>query len=268
MTTHNVPRHQKTPLPGERPGVLKDPAPQGAVTGGYVAAPGPLLSTPSFADSMADSVDDRAVQILLQLALKKKKEEEDEEERRRAEEEKHEKRMQLLNQKVGQDMPLTKAEWAAWRQWVVKLPSLPSSSAGTKRKRKKRRKKKTPKSSSFQSSFGVRPRRCGQGSRSRSSSSGGCGRLCVHARQVPAVAGLQWKLLPSISPTQWWTFQLCYGDRYGCVQVQFLDKVVFLPGIVLRQIPMVLPVQNTIEAPQLQFARWSMPLLCRSCHAR
>ena len=86
-TTHNVPRHQKTPLPGGRPGVLKDPAPQGAVTVGYVAAPGPLLSTPSFADSMADSVDDRAVQILLQLALKKK--EEDEEERRRAEEEKH-----------------------------------------------------------------------------------------------------------------------------------------------------------------------------------
>ena len=137
-------------------------APQGAVTVGFVAAPGPLLSTPSFADSMADSVDDRAVPILLQLALKKKKEEEDEEERRRVEEEKHEKRTQLLNQKVGHDMPLTKAEWAAWRQWVVKLPS-PSSSAGTKRKRKKR-KRKLPKSSSSV-----------------------CRRPCAHQRQVPAV---------------------------------------------------------------------------------
>ena len=43
-TTHNVPRHQKTPLPGRRPGVLKDPAPQGgAVTCPYVAAAGPLV---------------------------------------------------------------------------------------------------------------------------------------------------------------------------------------------------------------------------------
>ena len=151
-------RGQKTAsAAGTRPGVLKDPAPQGAVTVGYVAAPGPLLSTPSFADSMADSVDDRAVQILLQLALKKK-EEEDEEERRRAEEEKHERRMQRLNQKVGHDMPLTEAEWAAWRQWVVKLPS-PSSSAGTKRKRKKRRKKKAPKTSSSHSSHSRARRR-------------------------------------------------------------------------------------------------------------
>ena len=66
--------------------------------------------------------------------------------------------MQLLNQKVGHDMPLTEAEWAAWRQWVVKLPS-PSSSAGTKRKRKKRRKKKAPKTSSSHSSHSRARRR-------------------------------------------------------------------------------------------------------------
>ena len=50
------------------------------------------------------------------------------------------------------------------------------------KKRKKRRKKKTPKSSSFRSSSGVRPRRGGQGSRSRP-----CGRSCDHQRQVLAV---------------------------------------------------------------------------------
>ena len=113
------------------------------------------------------------------------------------------------------------------------------------RKRKKRSKRKLPKSSS-----GVRVRRCGQGSRSRSSSSCGCGRLCEHVRHVPAVADLQWKVPPSISSTKWWTFQLCYGDRYGCLQVQFLDNVVFLPGIVQRLALLVLTVQIFALAPQ------------------
>ena len=50
-----------------RPGVLKDPAPQGgAVTVGYVAAPGPLLCTPLLADTAADTVD---VKYLLHAAL-------------------------------------------------------------------------------------------------------------------------------------------------------------------------------------------------------
>ena len=40
------------------------------------------------------------------------------------------------------------------------------------------------------------------------------------------------------------------------------------PFVPQRQIPMVLPVQKTIETPQLQLVRWLMPLLCRSCHAR
>ena len=56
------------------------------VTVGYVAAPVPLLSTPSLADTMADQVDDRAVQLLLKLALTKQKSEEEREERRRQEE--------------------------------------------------------------------------------------------------------------------------------------------------------------------------------------
>ena len=87
----------------------------------------------------------------------------------------------------------------------------------------------------------------------RGSSSCGCGRLCEHVRHVPAVADLQWKVPPSISSTKWWTFQLCYGDRYGCLQVQFLDNVVFLPGIVQRLALLVLTVQIFALVPQLQF---------------
>ena len=58
--------------------------------------------------------------------------------------------MKLLNDKVRHDMPLTEAEWAAWRQWMGIVPSS-SSSAGKRRKRKKRRKKRLPKSSSSRS---------------------------------------------------------------------------------------------------------------------
>ena len=65
-------------------------------------------------------------------------------------EEKHEAKMELLNDKVRHDMPLTEAEWAAWRQWMGIVPSS-SSSAGKRRKRKKRRKKRLPKSSSSRS---------------------------------------------------------------------------------------------------------------------
>ena len=128
-----------------------------------------------------------------------------------------------------------------------------ASSQARRRKWKKRRKKKAPNSSSFRSSSGVRPRRCGHGSRSRSSSSGGCGRLREHVRQVSAVAVLQWKVPPSISSTKWWTFQLCYGDRYGCLQVQFSDKVVSLPSVVLQLALLVQRVQKPVEFPQVQF---------------
>ena len=43
-------------------------------------------------------------------------------------------------------------------------------------------------------------------------------------------------------------------------QLQFIEsrRSPFVPQ---RQIPMVLPVQKTIETPQLQSVRWSMPLL-------
>ena len=60
----------QTSFSAARPGVLKDPAPQGAVTVGYVAAPGPLLCTPLLADTAADTVDARTVKYLLHASLK------------------------------------------------------------------------------------------------------------------------------------------------------------------------------------------------------
>ena len=55
--TYDGPQAQKTVrATGARPGVLKDPAPQGAVMVGYVAAPGPLLDVSSMAGG--DSVDE------------------------------------------------------------------------------------------------------------------------------------------------------------------------------------------------------------------
>ena len=137
--THDALRRQKTASAGARPGVLQDPAPQGAVTVGYVAAPVPLLFTPSLADTMADQVDDRAVDIL-QFALKKK--EEVEERRRQEEVAEHERRMRVLDRRIAADEQLTPEESYAWRAWAGHLP-------GGKRKRKKRRKRRTPRTSSL-----------------------------------------------------------------------------------------------------------------------
>ena len=61
--------------------------------------------------------------------------------------------MKLLNDRVRHDLPLTEAEWAAWRQWMGLVPS--SSSSARRRKRKKRRKRRLPRR--------VRIRRCGRG---------------------------------------------------------------------------------------------------------
>ena len=45
-------------------------------------------------------------------------------------------------------------------------------------------------------------------------------------------------------------------------QLQFSDKVVDIPVVVQRQIPMVLSVRKSIETPQLQYvAWWSMSLV-------
>ena len=81
-------RAQKRPLQGTRPAPLEEvsePQVVDGVTVGYVAAPGPLLSAPVLADTVADAVDQSTVTYLLQAALLKKKEKEEEEERKAVE---------------------------------------------------------------------------------------------------------------------------------------------------------------------------------------
>ena len=154
---HDGLRAQKTVrATGARPGVLKEPEPQGAVTVGYVAAPGPLLEVASMAGG--DSVDGTALRFLVKKALDRKKEEEEQAKvKRQKEVAEHERRMRVLDRRVWADEQLTPEESYAWRAWAGHLP-------GGKRKRKKRRKRKLPKSSSS----------C-------------CRRPCAQQRHVPAV---------------------------------------------------------------------------------
>ena len=127
-TTHNVPRHQKTPLPGGRPGVQKDPAPQGAVTVGYVAAPGPLLAVPLLASTASEAVDNAALSFLLQQSLVEKRVMEAEEDGR--------KRMAELS--LLWSVPYERRSAEQKKDRIMALLS----------RRKKKRKKKLPKTSS------------------------------------------------------------------------------------------------------------------------
>ena len=56
------------------------------------------------------------------------------------EEAEYDRRMQVLNRRVRDDIPLSPTEYAAWRHWSG-LPPLPSSSSGRRRKKKKRKRR-------------------------------------------------------------------------------------------------------------------------------
>ena len=92
-----------------------------AVTVGYVAAPGSLLSTPMLADTMAKEVGRRTVTFFLQAELKLK-EEEEKERRRQREVAAYEARMLELDRRVFRDEQLTPEESYAWRKWAGPLP--------------------------------------------------------------------------------------------------------------------------------------------------
>ena len=146
QASHDCLRAQTALPPGARPGILAEPGPQRSDrTVRHSAGEAPLLVVASLAGG--DEEDVTTAKFLLRNALRELEEEENLEERRKA-----------------------RAHLQAMTELV------------RRRKRKKRRKKKTPKSSSFRSSSGVRLRRGGQGSRSRS-----CARPCDHQRQVLAV---------------------------------------------------------------------------------
>ena len=129
---------------GQRPGVLTEPESQeGAVTVGYVAAPGPLLVVASLAGG--DEVDATTVSYLLKAALMVKKYEEEEKERKRLE-----RRQVLLNEFFAlADVPLQHRS----PQQVSRLEALAKTlddelaahpSQPSRRKRKKKRKKRLP----------------------------------------------------------------------------------------------------------------------------
>ena len=264
---HYALRGQKTPPPGERPAPLSEVAgPQRSDrTVRHSAGDAPLLVVPSLRG--ADGVDGTTVSFLLAENLKlKKKEEEEKERRRKRKEAEHEARMRELDRRVWADEQLNPAESYAWRKWAGHLP-------GESRRKKKRKKKKLPRA--------PRPRQ-------------GCRRPCDLQRQVPAA--LRVLRVPrqngghSCSATETGTHSVLLGPgavlgQGRCAGVaqrqgygQTVQKTVLVPQLQLiegrhpfvpqRQIPMVLPVQKAIETPQLQSVRWSMPLLCRSCHAR
>ena len=142
-TTHDALRGQKTASSaGAHPGVLKEPEVLvGAVTVGYVAAPGPLLEVASMAGG--DSVDGTALRFLVKKALDRQKEEE---RVKRNEEEKEERRMKRINEMLRLGLPVSLEEREAWTRWIA---TSSSSSSGKRRKRKKRRKRRTPRTSSL-----------------------------------------------------------------------------------------------------------------------
>ena len=106
-----------------RPGVLTEPEPQGgAVTVGYVAAPGPLLEVASMAGG--DSVDGTALRFLVHKAIDRQKEKEEEEQAKvkRLKEEKEERRMLRINAKVRDDLPLTGRSTRPGSDGLASLP--------------------------------------------------------------------------------------------------------------------------------------------------
>ena len=175
---------------GRRPGVLKEPVPPVVVE--HAACPcsgAPLLVVPSLAAAESDGVDGTTLKYLLKLALK---EQEKEEERLKQKEEEHEKRMLALNRRVRDDLPLTPAEHAAWKEWACR----PLSSAG-KRKRKKRRKRKLPRNSSHPR---LAARHLGR--------YGPEGHLCFDTETTSvARAGRTWKI--GLSTSHWYLAPSC-----------------------------------------------------------
>ena len=159
-------RAQKPPLPGERPGVLKEPGAQGvAASTRCAAAAVPLLSAPRLADPAAEDVDYSTIQVfLVRVMVARANEEADEEDRRRAEEARKldEAREELAMAAAVQVVEDKEEELAKLGKEQVALLRIPAQQRtpsqeqrllvvtrqrvalhGRKRKRKKRRKRRT-----------------------------------------------------------------------------------------------------------------------------
>ena len=102
----------------------------------------PSVARPALAAPTADGVDAAALSFLVAQSLAQQETEKAEEKERakvqKLKEEKEERRMQRINAKVRDDLPLTHEEHEAWRRWIGIAPASSSSSSAVK-KRKKRR---------------------------------------------------------------------------------------------------------------------------------
>ena len=252
---HECRRAQKTArATGARPGVLKEPEPQGgAVTDGYVAALVPSLATLVLAGMAGEAVDRTALSYLLQQSLAARMEEE---ERKLVELE--------VKRKEAELQPLAAATKAVVQQRAIGSSSWTSALArsdqlrrelkelrGEKRKKRKKRKNKLPKTSS------------------------GYERPCDHHRRVPAVRSSD-PVYPVVAQRQAPTVHALQ------LQVQFLDRFLTCPlwcfdkcmvrwcrklwfsrscspslavdfSFALQRLSMVQTVQQIIETPQSQF---------------
>ena len=122
---HVAPRSQKTAgAAGARTGVLEEPAPP--LVEVRVAGPRTCVAPSLALGQLAvdELVDSSALAFLLRCSLEAQKseekrrnrEEEEKERRRKQEEAEYERRMQVLSRRVRDDIPLSAAEYAAWRR--------------------------------------------------------------------------------------------------------------------------------------------------------
>ena len=237
---HDALRGQKRPPPGVRPGCLSDPGPQRSDrTVRHSAREAPSLLLPSLADAAADVVDHSSLAFLLYASLSQRRKEEEEARKVEMEQVLAVKEQWRARRKVLKDefmalmdlpslTPLQVSRmWELVEAMDAHDASKPSSSSSgsSRRKRKKRRKRKLPKA-------GCRlfpP---------------GCRRLCDHQRHVPAVSP-QTLGIPVMMQRQVPTV------HSFMLHVQFLDKVLDMPYVVLRQVLRSI-VLKTVVVPQLQ----------------
>ena len=126
----------QTSFSAGRPGVLEEPEPRGgAVTDGYVAAPGPLLEVSSMVKG--ERIDDTALRFLVKKALERQREEEKVQRRKAKEERKLE-----VTALLAVPMALRTEEQRT-------IMELSDETHPKRRKKKKRRKMRTPRTSSL-----------------------------------------------------------------------------------------------------------------------
>ena len=153
--THDAPRRQKTPPPGERPGSLFDPGPQRSDRSLRRSAGDglPQLVTPSLASTASEAMDSATLAFLLSQSLAAKKHEE---QKKREEEAKEALKAWKVRRKRVKDEflalidtpTLTPLEEKRLQELVsiseamdASKPGSSSASSSTRRKKKKRRKR-------------------------------------------------------------------------------------------------------------------------------